>query len=78
MKKQKDKYRIVELHNKFFVEKLTRILFWDVYIAISDEKLSIEQKNFMLIDGKSTNKFFDSIVDARKYIDSCEIKYYKY
>ena len=74
---KEEKYRIVEHHYKFYVEKLVRFLFWKTYIPITDESLSIEQQLHMTSIGKSTSKLFNTFDEAKEYIEGCEIKYHK-
>ena len=72
-----DKYRIVEHHNKFYVEKLERILFWKTYLPVPDESLSLDEQSSMLIHGRSPAKIFNTLDDAKKYIKGCKKKYHK-
>ena len=72
----KEKYRIVEQYNVFYVEKLTRFLFWGFFIPISNESLSEMDHRYMMQNGESTNKIFYTLDDAKKYVNSCGIKYH--
>ena len=72
-----DKYRIVEHHHKFYVERLERILFWKTYIPVSDESLSLDEQHYMHLNGTSPTKIFNTLDDAKKYIKGCKKKYHK-
>lgn len=69
MKEKKDKYRIVEHHHKFYVEKLHRFLFWEYYNPIRYYKNEYELGDII---------GFDSLEEVTKYIDGLEKKYHKY
>ena len=63
MKSTKEKYRIVEYQYKFHVEKLVKFLWWSYY----DDIKQCNQEN---------PQIFDTLEDAKKYIDGIKIRYH--
>lgn len=68
---KKEKYRIVECHQKFYVEVLVKILFWSYYTEIIESGTTDEYG----LGGDI--KFFDTLEDAKKFVQGCELKYHK-
>lgn len=80
-----DKYRIVEHHHKYYVEVLKKILFWRYYVPITNYaykteniyeqvNVSFTQKHLM---GNLEIKYYDTLEDAKNYVDGCIKKYHK-
>lgn len=66
---KKEEYRVVEHHYKFYVECLIRFLWWEYYVEVKENTNEF---------GSGGNiKFFDTLEDAKKYVEGCKIKYHK-
>lgn len=58
---KKSKYRIVEQHSRFHIEKLVSFLLWKYYIKVTDNP-----NNLMYCDDI---KYFDTLEKAKIFID---------
>ena len=66
---KKEEYRIVEHHYKFYVEILTKLLWWSFYTEVMENTDEY---------GRGGNiKFFDTLEDAKKFVEGCKKKYHK-
>lgn len=67
MNKKKPEWRIIEQHNKFYVERLSNFLFCKIYLP-------------MWMESKSENsvRFFLTLDQAKDYIEGSKIKYHYY
>lgn len=66
---KKNEFRIVEQHNKFYVEELVKFLWFRFYRKVKNE-------TYVYGEGKSI-KYFNTLNDAKKYINGFEKKYHQ-
>ena len=74
-----DKYRIVEYHHKYYVEELSRFLWWRYYVPITVSLIS-EYSIIPQYTGTTYTPgaimYHDTLEDARNYVDGCIKKYH--
>lgn len=68
-KMKKEDYRIVEHHYKFYVEYLEKLLWWTYYSEVMENTDEFGQGGNV--------RFFDTLEDAKKFVEGCKIKYHK-
>ena len=66
---EKPEYRIVEHHYKFYVQSLNKFLWWDFYSDFMENTDAF---------GRGGNiKFFDTLEEAKEFVEGCRIKYHE-
>lgn len=69
MSTKKEEFRIVEHHGKFHVEQLVSVLWWSFYTEVMENTDEFGRGGNILT--------FDTLCDARKFVEGCKKKYHK-